>query len=131
MASGSLPLAGNHERQMLELRPGRSGPSDQYAHAQLTEAKFTWGRTLKAWHRFSDDVYLRHGSPFNDHEYLLETRNGSALRLATAPEIATRLNGNCALVIACGHAHVPRTIRLGASLLLNPVSIGLQAYSDD
>ncbi|RYF56832.1 MAG: metallophosphatase family protein, partial [Comamonadaceae bacterium] len=58
MASGWLSLAGNHERQVLELRPGRGGPSDQYAHAQLTEPEFAWLRTLKPWHRLSDDVYL-------------------------------------------------------------------------
>ncbi|CAN7157875.1 metallophosphatase family protein [Acidovorax sp. LjRoot129] len=131
MASDWLSLAGNHERQVLELRPGRGGPSDQYAHAQLTEPEFAWLRTLKPWHRLSDDVYLCHGSPRSDHEYLLETLDGSALRLATAPEITTRLHGEGAPVIACGHTHVPRAVRLGASLLVNPGSVGLQAYSDD
>jgi predicted phosphodiesterase len=131
MASGWLSLAGNHERQVLELRPGRGGPSDQYAHAQLTEAEFAWLRTLKPWHRLSDDIYLCHGSPRSDHEYLLETLDGSAVRLATAPEITARLNGEHAPVIACGHTHMPRAVRLGASLLLNPGSVGLQAYGDD
>jgi predicted phosphodiesterase len=131
MASGWLSLAGNHERQVLELRPGRGGPSDQYAHAQLTEAEFTWLRTLKAWHRFSDDIYLCHGSPRSDHEYLLETLDGSTLRLATPAEISARLGGEHSPVIACGHTHVPRAVRPGASLLVNPGSVGLQAYSDD
>ena len=131
MASGWLSLAGNHERQVLALQPGRGGPSDQYAHAQLTEVEFAWLRTLKPWHRLSDEVFLCHGSPRSDHEYLLETLDGSALRLATASEIATRLHGEHAPVIASGHTHVPRAVRLGASLLVNPGSVGLQAYSDD
>lgn len=131
MASGWLSLAGNHERQVLELRPGHGGPSDQYAHAQLTEAEFSWMRTLKPWARLSEEVFLCHGSPRSDHEYLLETLDGSTLRLATPGEIAQRLAGEQAPVIACGHTHVPRAVRLGSRLLVNPGSVGLQAYSDD
>ncbi|CAN7435569.1 metallophosphoesterase family protein [Acidovorax sp. LjRoot117] len=132
MASGWLSLAGNHERQVLHLQPGRGGPSDQYAHAQLTEAEFAWMRTLQHRVRLTDDVLLCHGSPRSDHEYLLETLDGHALRLARPAEIRERLDVETAVpVIACGHTHVPRAVRLGAQLLVNPGSVGLQAYSDD
>lgn len=131
MASGWLSLAGNHERQVLELRPGRGGPSDQYAHAQLTETEFAWLRSLKPWVRLNDEVFLCHGSPRSDHEYLLETLDGAALRLARPAEVAERLAGEPSTVVACGHTHVPRVVRLGGQLLVNPGSVGLQAYSDD
>ncbi|RZJ61275.1 MAG: metallophosphoesterase [Acidovorax sp.] len=132
MASGWLSLAGNHERQVLNLQPGRGGPSNQYAHAQLTEAEFAWMRTLQHRVRLTDDVLLCHGSPRSDHEYLLETLDGHALRLARPEEIRERLAAETAVaVVACGHTHVPRAVRLGAQLLVNPGSVGLQAYSDD
>lgn len=133
MACGWLSLAGNHERQVLALTPrgGGSGPSDQYAHAQLTEAEFAWLYTLRPCIRLDPEVLLCHGSPRSDHEYLLETLAGDTLRLATAAELAERTQGAASPVIACGHTHVPRAVRLGASLLVNPGSVGLQAYSDD
>ena len=76
MASGWLSLAGNHERQVLNLQPGRGGASDQYAHAQLTEAEFAWMRSLSHCVRLNEQVLLCHGSPRSDHEYLLETLDG-------------------------------------------------------
>lgn len=131
MASGWLSLAGNHERQVLQLRPGHGGPSDVYAHSQLGEAEFAWMHTLKPCVRLDDEVFLCHGSPRSDHEYLLETLDGSALRLARPAEIAERIAGEASPVIACGHTHIPRSVRLGVQLLVNPGSVGLQAYCDD
>lgn len=132
MASDWLSLAGNHERQVLQLRPGHGGPSDQFAHAQLTEAEFVWMRSLTHTLRLGEDILLCHGSPRSDHEYLLETLDGHALRVATPAEIEERLSGHYAPLIACGHTHVPRHVRLGVGvLLLNPGSVGLQAYGDD
>ena len=132
MASDWLSLAGNHERQVLQLCPGHGGASDQYAHAQLTEAEFTWMRSLTHTLRLDEGVLLCHGSPRSDHEYLLETLDGSTVRAATRAEIDERLAGQYAPLIACGHTHVPRQVRLGAGvLLLNPGSVGLQAYDDE
>ncbi|MBV7542512.1 metallophosphoesterase [Acidovorax sp. sic0104] len=132
MASDWLSLAGNHERQVLNLRPGKGGPSDQYAHAQLTETEFAWMRSLAHCMHLDDNVLLCHGSPRSDHEYLLETLDGHALRLATPAEIGERVGAHGAVpVIACGHTHVPRAVRRGVQLLVNPGSVGLQAYSDD
>ena len=31
----------------------------------------------------------------------------------------------------CGHSHVPRVVQVGASLVVNPGSVGLQAYEGD
>ena len=132
MASGWLSLAGNHERQVLNLQPGRGGASDQYAHAQLTEPEFAWMRSLSHCVRLNEQVLLCHGSPRSDHEYLLETLDGRTVRLATPAEIAERVRDHHAIpVIACGHTHVPRAVRCAGQLLVNPGSVGLQAYGDD
>lgn len=132
MAAKWLSLAGNHERQVLQFRPGHGGASDAYAHAQLTPAEFAWLRSLSHTLRLGEDVLLCHGSPRSDHEYLLETLEGATLRAATPGEIDARLAGQYAPLVACGHTHVPRQVRLGAGvLLINPGSVGLQAYGDD
>lgn len=133
MAEGWPTLAGNHERQILEItseRPG--GASDAHAHAQLGAAELAWLRALPGTLRLSDEVFLCHGTPRSDLEYFLESVAAPGVRVAEAAEVAERLAGETAAVIACGHTHVPRALRSAAGqLLLNPGSVGLQAYDDD
>lgn len=132
MASGWVSLAGNHERQILNLRPGHGGASDQYAASQLRDKEFAWLRSLKHTLRLSDEIFLCHGTPRSDCEYFLETLNNSHVRLASGPEINERQSGEHSAVVACGHTHIPRDVRTASGqLLINPGSVGLPAYSDD
>lgn len=133
MDSGWLSLAGNHERQILELlRDGRGAESDRYAASQLGSAERDWLRSLAPCVRVDDELLLCHGTPRSDCEHLLETVVGPGTRWASGDEIAERLAGERAPVIACGHTHVPREMRTPAGqLLFNPGSVGLQAYRDD
>lgn len=133
MSSGWLSLAGNHERQLLSVGDGACpGASDEYAYSQLGERQLQWLGTLKPFAQFSDEVFLYHATPRSDCEYFLESVDGSTMRVATIGEIEERLNGESSRVVACGHTHVPRSIRLATGqLLVNPGSVGLQAYDDD
>ncbi len=132
MASGWTSLAGNHERQLLALRPGQGGPSDEYAHSQLTSVEFEWIRSLESSARLNEDIFACHGTPRSDCEYFLETLEGNALRLACPSEIADRLGKPGSRVVLCGHTHIPRAIRIaGGPLVVNPGSVGLPAYRDD
>ena len=66
---------------------------------------------------------------------MLETPVGEEARLATPGEIEERLDGRIPphiTLLACGHSHVPRSVRLTSGLLIiNPGSVGLPAYDDD
>lgn len=132
MACGWLSLAGNHDRQILELRPGTGGPSDRYAASRLAEAEFAWLRSLRATARLGDDIFLCHGTPDSDRGSLLESIGDSGLRPATGAEIEARLSGERSAIVACGHTHIPRAVRTaGGQLVFNPGSVGLPAYDDD
>lgn len=131
-----LHLAGNHERQIL-LHPERpQSPSDAYAFAQLGATELAWLATLKPSQSWSPEVLLCHGSPRSDIEYLCESISARGLELASQTELQERLAGTTAKVVACGHSHLPRIIRLQSSatsstLIVNPGSVGLPAYDDD
>ncbi|MBV8036228.1 metallophosphoesterase family protein [Roseateles sp.] len=132
MASGWPVLAGNHERQILEWQPGTGGASDGYALSQLGSAELDWLRRLRPMWQWAPDIFLCHGTPRSDCEHFLETPRAGVLGLATAAEIAERRSGQASALIACGHSHLPRCLRTAAGqLLLNPGSVGLQAYVDD
>lgn len=132
MTSGWPVLAGNHERQVLEWTPEAGGASDGFARAALGSAELGWLRGLQPHWAWAPGIYLCHGTPRRDDEHFLETPRGGALGLATAAEIAERLGDHTEALVACGHSHVPRAVRTAAGqLLINPGSVGLQAYVDD
>jgi predicted phosphodiesterase len=133
IARGWLSLAGNHERQILEVEAGRSGgASDSYAHSQLGAPELEWLRSLRHSSRLDDEVFVCHGTPRSDCEYFLDgpqDGGGWPLGLASAGQIDERCAGERAAVVACGHTHVARALRsrLG-QLLVNPGSVGLPAW---
>jgi predicted phosphodiesterase len=125
-----LHLAGNHERQILEA-PETSDEynSDSYARARLTPELLDWLRALRPVCEPEPNLLFCHGSPRSDLEYLLETASPSGFGLATPSEIAERLGTSQASLVLCGHSHLPRSVRLGKTLIVNPGSVGLPAYS--
>lgn len=126
-----VQLSGNHERQLVDFSPEKRGPSDRYAHGQLDEPVFAWMRGLKPALALDEEVFLCHGTPRSDTDYFLETIEGRDVRPATRAEIESRLAPAKAKLVACGHTHVPRIVRSRAGqLLVNPGSVGLQAYED-
>ena len=139
MAQDWVQLAGNHERQVLELDPDapdnmQRHPSDAYARAQLGVRELAWMASLRSCQRLNDQVLLCHGTPRSDLEYFLESVDPGQphVRLATAEEVAQRLGDARAELVVCGHTHVPRSMRApNGTLIVNPGSVGLQAYDDD
>ena len=132
MAQDWFQLAGNHERQILSSGAAGSGASDTYARSTLTAPELAWIASLSPNARIDADVHACHGSPASDLEHLLESIDERGMRAASRDEVATR----CAIVdaglIVCGHSHVPRVMRLASGqLVVNPGSVGLQAYADD
>jgi predicted phosphodiesterase len=140
MAQGWTTIWGNHERQLLEVLDGPpSGvdpqTSDGYAATQVQPYHVQWLRSLPRTHRLASGVLLVHGTPGSDLVYWLETttpdfgRHGATgMRPATGDEIRERLAGARVDLVLCGHTHVPRAVHCDGTLIVNPGSVGLQAY---
>jgi predicted phosphodiesterase len=134
MAQNWLTLAGNHERQLLNLKPDRMGLSDSYTQQQLSPEQWQWLRNLPPSATLSPEVFLCHGTPTSDLQYYLETVDKhvtNGIRAATTHEVSDRTGAQTSTVIACGHSHIPRLHRADlGQLIVNPGSVGLPAYSD-
>jgi predicted phosphodiesterase len=125
-------IAGNHDRMVAADDPASHGPSDRYAFAQLTPSQRAWLAGLPATLALEGGaVLLCHGVPADDRVYLLETPADGRLHLATPDQIARRLVGVQAHLVACGHSHVPRAVHHDGRLIVNPGSVGLPAYVHD
>jgi predicted phosphodiesterase len=139
MALAWPTIRGNHERQLLDHERERMGSSDRIAREQLDDAALAWVAALPLTLWPADGVFACHGTPASDLAYFLETvtadlgRDGSpGVRLATAAEAAARAGEVQAGLILCGHTHTPRCVALAdGRLVVNPGSVGLQAYDDD
>jgi predicted phosphodiesterase len=145
-------ISGNHERQALAADVARMGPSDAYAARALGAPERAWLAALPATLWLADDVLLCHGTPATDLVYFMETITPGfgidghrGVRPATPRELAERASESApdglaslprsgleASLILCGHTHVPRAMLVaGGPLVVNPGSVGVQAYDDD
>lgn len=129
----ALPtIRGNHERQLLTLQPEEMGSSDRFARQALHPEQLAWMATLPPALQVMEDVLLVHGTPDSDVTYFLETPEDAACRPATPQEVAARAKTARASLILCGHTHLPRMMQLDdGRLIVNPGSVGLQAFEDD
>lgn len=145
MARGFPTIRGNHERQVLELidQGQYLDPlgTDGYTAAQLGSAHLAWIRSLpESLTLAGGDILLCHGTPASDLIYWLETTipgfgagHATGISPATADEVRERLGATAQsghTLVLCGHTHVPRLAQCGDVLIVNPGSVGLQAYDD-
>jgi len=132
MALDLPTIRGNHERQVLEHDPARMGASDRWAHEHIAPAHRKWIAALPATMRLHEDVLMVHGTPGSDQVYWMESVDQAGQRAATYAEVLERASDAQASLILCGHTHVPRSVLLDdGRLIVNPGSVGLQAYDDD
>jgi len=123
-------IRGNHDRQMLEFQPDAMGMSDRAAARQLEPRHTAWLASLPSVARIGDDVFLCHGTPELDYEYLVEDVSSGFPRVAGSDELRGRV-GSLTGLILCGHSHMPRFVRVDdATMVANPGSVGLPAYDD-
>ncbi len=124
-------VRGNHERQVLCDPPEKLGKTDAFTRGVLTATERDWIAALPETLPLSDEVFLCHGTPTSDLVYFMERIDGDRTRPADLATVDRRAGDCRAALILCGHTHVPRSLRLSdGRLVVNPGSVGLQAYDD-
>lgn len=128
----NLPtIRGNHERQVLDDPAEKLGRTDAFTRGVLTAKERDWIAALPQTLPVSDEVFLCHGTPASDLVYFMERIDGDRTRPADLATVERRAGDCRAALILCGHTHVPRSLLLsGGRLVVNPGSVGLQAYDD-
>jgi predicted phosphodiesterase len=125
-----VQIRGNHDRHLVEDAPDAMGQSDYAAILQLKPSHMTWLRSLPSEARLTEDVFLCHGAPASDLVYLIENISAGFPRVTSTEELRGRI-GALSGAVLCGHSHVQRLVRVDvATIVVNPGSIGLQAYED-
>jgi putative phosphoesterase len=131
MNAGMLHIQGNHERQLLTQAESAMGLSDRFAREALQPHQLRWLHSLPDQLELEREVLLLHGTPASDLDYFLHQVSENGVQPA-AQELVRARAGNCpARLILCGHSHLPGSMLLAdGRLVVNPGSVGLQAYED-
>lgn len=132
MSLGLPTIRGNHERQLLACEHQAGGASDQFAFEHTAAQHHDWLHGLPASLEVTSDVFMCHGTPASDLVYFLEEVDERGARLARSAVVEKHAEGIAHSLIICGHSHKPRTYGIsGNRVVVNPGSVGLQAYDDD
>ena len=130
MQQNWIHIAGNHDKNLVNKKTDELGPSDSYAIQFINDDEKKWLESLPESFEFHG-MFLFHGTPSNNNTYLLETVEKGRARLSTQSEMIERLGKEKSKVILCGHSHIPRVVGIPGSIIINPGSVGLQAYDDN
>ena len=129
-----ITISGNQDRQIYESTDEEieSNPTMQFILDDLGSKPLEWMKSLPFDKQVNEDVYFCHGTPKNDLVYLLEDVSRGYALLRSDNEIIDLLAGQKSKLICCGHTHTPRAVNLSSGqLIVNPGSVGLQAYTDE
>lgn len=126
-------VRGNEDRILVE-------PAPEYQHSctrdfvlrSLSHVQLRWLWSLSPMMVAYDYFRLFHGCPQSDEEYLLRKVAPSGAVPRAPAEVAARVGGMLEPVLLCGHDHSAAAMRLShGTLVVNPGSVGLPAYTDD
>jgi len=127
-------VQGNQDRLIREVAKSDiiSNPTLQLMFRELSEDQRSWLSSLPHDLYLTDDVYLCHGSPQSDTDYLLEDIANGRPQVREESEIVRMLGNVTVPLILCGHTHLPRIVELSSGqTVINPGSVGLPAYRDE
>lgn len=130
IARGIPSLMGNEDRILIE--PLNATLNVRFTRQQLRPEHFQWIAALPKTRQPSGGILLCHGTPDSDNNYLMEEVLATGVQVRDTPSLRLALLARTDDLIACGHSHLPRILwRDAGRIIVNPGSVGLQAYRSD
>jgi predicted phosphodiesterase len=124
-------VSGNEDRIIYDSSNTQSSPTLDYVRKSLNDEQMKWLKEIP-FSAAHDDFFLFHGTPQNDTEYLLLDVRETGVFLRDTEAIEYKLQSIKQKAILCGHDHTPNSVLLSdGRMVINPGSVGLQAYTDD
>ena len=125
-------VRGNEDRILIDTAaPPSALATREYVLTRLAPEQIEWIRSFPP-SLTMDGIYLCHGAPAADDEYLLEEVRDGALSRRAPGDVARCIAGVAEPLILCAHSHTAGVMRLiTGRLVVNPGSVGCPAYTDD
>lgn len=126
-----VSISGNQDRGILEgFSKPYSNKTLKYVMDELDDNVIDWLKSLPKTKSIEPNIYAFHGTPNSDSTYLLEDLHDGYILVNDENKIEAHLKGIESKIILCGHSHTNRLIKTTNRLIINPDSVGLQAYDD-
>jgi len=131
MARRIVSIRGNEDREILEHAGGEVSVSLRHTMAAMDSRRTSWLASQPATYAIGE-ILLCHGTPASDTCYLLEAVTERGVVRRDAGEVRAALRAIDHAVVLCGHSHLPGSLQVpDGPLVVNPGSVGLQAFTDD
>jgi predicted phosphodiesterase len=130
LSLGWPTVRGNEDRIVED--PGDPSSTLLFVRDQLDRKHRAWLADMPQTAVPYEGVYLCHGTPGKDDEYLLRDVTAAGAMERSPEGVSVLLQSVAEPLVLCGHDHQPGRRRMdGGQLVVNPGSVGLQAYTDD
>lgn len=128
----NIPSIRGNDDRVLFAPPKQPSASQIFTRERLTEQHLVWLRSLPTTAVLAEEIFLCHGTSTSDETYLLEEVSGYETTLRSSAYIRLLIADVTQPVVLCGHSHLARTVYLpDGTLIVNPGSVGLPAYTDE
>jgi predicted phosphodiesterase len=125
-------VSGNQDREIVEPPSEGDPPTLDFVRRELKAEHLRWLESLPPTLATADGIFMVHGSPRDDAEYLLFEVTAAGVRPREPREVQDRLPSVGGSLVLCGHDHLQRTLPLpDGRLVVDPGSVGLPAYRDE
>lgn len=125
-----ISIAGNQDRILFETQH-LNNPTIKKIQAEISTIHLNYLKSLPAVLSYNN-LFLCHGTPESDTDYLFEHIFPKTVEIRSPKEIQIITENISTKCVCCAHSHIPHNILLSdGTLVLNPGSVGLQAYDDD
>lgn len=125
-------VSGNEDTIIHKYNNTRKiNPTLEYVAADLEESHMNWLKDLPFKMDLPGQITCFHGTPLSETEYLIHEVKDSIMVKRREERILDILKPYNYKYFLCGHDHLPNIIMLPDGLVINPGSVGLQAYDDD
>ncbi len=125
-------IRGNEDRVIIPSDVTESSSTLRYVQSELKPKHLNWLSNMPAFASVDSVFFACHGTPRSDTEYLFWDVRSRGAVLRKKEKIEGMVKDVDAAVILCAHDHVPNSAVLNnGTLVVNPGSVGLQAFLDD
>ncbi len=128
-----VSVCGNQDRIIFDMSIDDSeNPTLKFVRGNLNHEDMIWLSEQKGIVSVDGQYLLFHGIPGNDEKYLVNRVTDYGITLRSNQALLEILKDYREPIFLCGHDHQPNVIRLpDGRMIINPGSVGLQAYNDD
>ncbi|MFC2096113.1 metallophosphoesterase family protein [Bacteroidota bacterium] len=132
MQSDIISISGNEDEVIVDENAGfENHQSLKFVRSEIRQKEIIdWINSLK--HLYKNEFLIAfHGTLESNNKYLLEDITKGFPVIKSEDELQEILNELNYKLILCGHSHLPKLEKFNNKIIVNPGSVGLQAYFDD